>query len=115
MDTTDSPKSKELRAWARKRAELRRTLKLRAAAFGLGMLMLTPVWAMSEYLSAGGWPRHLSGNDYPGDWSPWIIWVALAWGFYVAMTALVLHYCRQPVGEPEIERELAQLAAHHRR
>jgi uncharacterized RDD family membrane protein YckC len=114
METVDSKRTDEVRAWARESAELRRRLKVRAAAFALGMLLLTPVWVVGEYLSAGGWPQHLSGNDYPGDWSPWIIWVALAWGFYVAMTALVLHYRRPPVGEREIERELARLAAHSR-
>ena len=35
-------------------------------------------------------------------------------GFYVVLTALVLHYRRPPVGKREIEHELARLAAHSR-
>ena len=91
-----------------------RRLKMRIAAFLLGMLVLTPVWAVSEYLSSGDWPQRLSPNDNPGDWSPWIIWVGLAWGFYVALTALAIRLRRPPVSEREIERELERLAGHGR-
>ena len=109
MEEADFTQSDELQAWARERAELRRRLKLRAAAFALGMLVLTPVWAVGEYLSAGGWPQHLSPNDNPGDWSPWIIWVGLAWGFYVLVTAVVVHFHR-PVTDAEVDRELRRLS-----
>jgi hypothetical protein len=85
-----------------------RKLKLRLAAFVLGMLVLTPVWLVSEYLRAGGWPHHLSTNGNPGDWHPWLIWVGLAWGFYVAMSAIGLHLHR-PASEAEIEHEIARL------
>ena len=110
MATHDGNTTEELREWARERVRLRRRLQERAAVFVLGMLVLTPVWAVGEYLSSGGWPQRLSGNDDPGDWSPWIIWVALAWGFYIALTALALHYRRPPVGDREVDRELARLA-----
>jgi 2TM domain len=112
MPTPEQEKAEELRTWARERVELRRRLRQRAAAFALGMLVLTPVWAVGEYLSSAGWPQRLSGNDNPGDWSPWIIWVSLAWGLYVALTALALHYRQPPVGEREIDAELARLAGH---
>jgi hypothetical protein len=114
MATRDEHTAEELREWAHERVQLRRRLWQRAAGFALGMLVLTPVWAVGEYLSSGGWPQRLSANDHPGDWSPWIIWVALAWGFYVALTALALHYRRPPVGDREIERELARLAGQGR-
>ncbi|MGD0712872.1 MAG: 2TM domain-containing protein [Gaiellaceae bacterium] len=109
--STQNPNEKDaLREWAKKRVELRRKLRLRIAAFVLGMLVLTPVWAVGEYLSSGGWPQRLSPNDNPGDWSPWIIWVALAWGFYVALSAVVIHFHR-PVNDREVERELERLLA----
>ena len=110
MSTQDQNVQEPLREWARKRVKLGRSLRLRVAAFVLGMLVLTPVWAVGEYLSAGGWPQRLSANDNPGDWSPWIIWVALAWGFYVALSAVALHFHR-PVSDREVERELKRLAA----
>ena len=102
--------TEELRAWARERVRLRRRLQERGIVFVLGMLVLTPVWAVGEYLSSGGWPQRLSGNDNPGDWSPWIIWVVLVWGFYIAVTAVALHYRRPPVDDREIDRELVRLA-----
>jgi hypothetical protein len=96
--------------WARKRVVQARRLRLRAAAFALAMLVLTPVWVVSQYLESGGWPQRLSSNGNPGDWSPWIVWVTLAWGFYVALTAIAMHY-RRPVSDREIERELRRLTA----
>lgn len=110
MSTQAVNETDPLREWARKRVELGRRLKLRVAAFALGMLVLTPVWAVGEYLSSGGWPQRLSPNDNPGDWSPWIIWVALAWGFYVALSAVVIHFHR-PVNDRDVERELERLLA----
>ena len=79
-----------------------------ASAYVVGMLVLTVVWVVTEYLRADGWPETLSHNGNPGDWSPWIIWVALAWGFYVLMTAFVIHF-RRPTTEAELERELERL------
>jgi hypothetical protein len=103
-----------LRDWAREQIESGRRLRLRVAVFALGVVVLTPVWATSQYLASGGWPERLSANGNPGDWSPWIIWVALAWSFYVAASALVIHFRQPPVGESEIDRELARLASHGR-
>jgi hypothetical protein len=100
---------KESREWARKRVRQGQRLRLRLVAFALGMLVLTPVWAVTEYLSAGS-PQRLSPNDNPGDWSPWIIWVVLAWGFYVVLSAVALHFQR-PVSDREVERELERLTA----
>jgi hypothetical protein len=82
--------------------------------FALAMVVLIPVWAVSEYMSSGGWPQRLSSNGNPGDWSPWIIWVALAWVFCLALNVLVIRFERPPVSEREIERELEHLVAHGR-
>ena len=98
----------ELRSLARKQIERHRRLELRASAYVVGMLVLTVVWVVTEYLRADGWPETLSHNGNPGDWSPWIIWVALAWGFYVLMTAFAIHF-RRPTTEAELERELERL------
>jgi 2TM domain len=100
--------------WAEKRVVQARRLRLRAAAFALAMVVLTPVWAVSQYLESGGWPQRLSPNGNPGDWSPWIVWVALAWGFYVALSAIAVH-ARRPVSDGEVERELRRLTRQDRR
>jgi hypothetical protein len=98
----------ELRSLARTQVERHRRLKLRASAYVAGMMVLTPVWVVTEYLRADGWPDRLSHNDNPGDWSPWIVWVALAWGFYVAVTALAIRF-RRPLTEAELQREVEKL------
>ena len=100
----------ELRAIAIREIEREQRLKLRVAAFCIGMLVLVPVWVAIEYLGSGGWPERLSNGGNPGDWSPWIVWVALAWGFYVVMTAVALRL-RRPTTEDEIDRKLEQLRA----
>ena len=69
MSTQDLNADEQLRKWARKRVKLYRRLEIRVATFALGMLILTPVWAVGEYLSSGGWPQRLSANDNPGDWA----------------------------------------------
>jgi len=112
MTTAENMESEELRAWALEQVGFGRRLRLRLAIFALAMVMLTPIWAVSEYLNSGGWPQRLSPNDNPGDWSPWIIWVALAWVFYLALNVLVIRFRRPPVGEREIERELERIARH---
>lgn len=101
---------RDLRSLAIKQVERKRRLKLRAVAFALGMLVLVPAWAIVEYLDSGGWPERLSNNGNLGDWNPWIVWVALAWGFYVLITAVAVHF-RRPTTEVEVERELERLRA----
>ncbi len=108
IETASRADENELRSLALEQIERRRRLKLRAAVYVLGMLVLTPVWVVTEYLRGDGWLERLSGNGNPGDWSPWIIWVALAWGFYVALTALAIHF-RRPTTDAEVEREIARL------
>jgi hypothetical protein len=105
MSITAEP---DLHSLALEQVERTRRLKLRMSAFVLGMLVLTPVWLLSEYLRADGWPEQLSNNGKPGDWHPWLIWVALAWGFYVALSALAFYY-RRPTTEAEIAREVDRL------
>jgi len=46
----------DLRSLAVTQIKRHRKLKLRAAAFGLGMLVLVPVWVIVEYLSAAAGP-----------------------------------------------------------
>ncbi len=60
------PEQDTLRTWARDRVESRRRLRLRLAVFLLAMLVLTPVWAVSDYLSSGDWPQRLEPERQPG-------------------------------------------------
>lgn len=100
----------EVRAFARKRLEQLRRLKFHIAAFVLGMVVLTPVWALAEWQDNGGFKRW-SDNSNPGDWEPWILYVALVWGLVVAIFALRVYFDR-PTTEAEIDREVKRLRPH---
>ncbi len=51
---------------------------------------------------------HLSPDGTPGDWEPWILYVALIWGLFVVIDALKVHFDR-PTTEEEIDREVRRL------
>jgi len=98
-----------LRMVAVQHLERVRRFKLSLVAYVLALLVLTPVWMVTQYESADGWPEHLSTRSrYPGDWDPWIIWVALIGGVIVAIAAYRA-YVDRPTTEPEIEREIERL------
>ena len=101
----------ELREWARKHVARVRRLKLHVAAFVLGMVVLTPIWALVEWQDNGGFKRFdFSDDGTPGDWEPWILYVALIWGLVVGIMALKAYFDR-PTTEAEIDREIRRLRA----
>jgi hypothetical protein len=99
---------KLLRELAVKHLEHVRKLKLYAAAYVLGLFVLTPVWLVTEYMRADGWPERFSDQANTGDWNPWILWVALVGGFLVGVAALRAYFGR-PVTEADIEQEVERL------
>jgi hypothetical protein len=101
----------ELRDWARKHVERVHRLKRNIAAFVLGMVVLAPIWALVEWQDNGGF-KHLSDDGKPGDWEPWIFYVALIWGLFVGIDVLKTYFDR-PATEAEVDRELRRLQPHH--
>ena len=97
-----------LRLLATQHLDRVRKFKLDAAAFLVGIFVLSCIWAITEYQNSGGWPERLSDKANPGDWNPWILWVILGWGFFVALDAIKT-YVRRPTTEAEIEREVERL------
>ena len=97
----------ELRAWARRHLERIRRLKRDVAVFGLGMVAMTSIWILVEWNDNGAFERFSGGNN-PGDWEPWILYVLLIWGFFVALDALKVYFDR-PTTEAEIDRQLERL------
>jgi 2TM domain len=102
--TTDED---ELRTWARKHVERVYRLKRDAAVFLLGMVVLTSIWVLVEWQDNGAFARFATG-DNPGDWEPWILYVALIWGFFVALDAVKVYFDR-PASQTEIDRTLDRL------
>jgi hypothetical protein len=98
-----------LRKWAREHVDRVRRVKFHVAAFVLGMLLLTPIWALIEWQDNGGFERW-SDNSNPGDWEPWILYVGLVWGGVVAIKALRAYFDR-PTTEAEVDREVERLAS----
>ena len=102
-----SADDEEIRVWARAHVERIRRFKRDVAAFILGMVGLTAVWILAEWNDNGAFER-FSGGGNPGDWEPWILYVSLIWGFFVALDGLKVYFDR-PTTEAEIDRQIEQL------
>lgn len=99
----------ELREWARRHVARVRKLKRDAAVYVLGMIVLTAVWVLVEWNDNGRFERlDFSDDGTPGDWEPWILYVALIWGFFVALDALRVYFDR-PATEAEVDRTLERM------
>ena len=77
------------------------------AAWVFGMIVVTPLWALIEWQDNGDFER-FSANSRPGSWEPWILYVLLIWGFFVALDALKVLFDR-PTTEVEVDRQLERL------
>ncbi len=97
----------ELRAWARKHVERVHKLKREVAIFLLGMTALTGIWVLVEWQDNGPFER-LSDNGNPGDWEPWVLYVALVWGFFVLLDAVKVYFDR-PTTQTEIDRAVERI------
>jgi hypothetical protein len=99
----------ELREWARTHIERVRRLKLHVATFVVGMLVLTPIWALTQWHDNGAFKHFdFSPDGTPGDWEPWILYVVLIWGGILAIQALKTYFDR-PTTTAQIDREIKRL------
>ncbi len=69
---------------ANARLERLSRLRFQAAAWLLGMIMLTPANALIEWQDNGGFQR-FSRNSHPGSWDPWILYVGGIWAVVIAV------------------------------
>jgi hypothetical protein len=106
---TDVPAAGEAlaRQQAIKQIEHKRRFWLGAVMGTLAMIVLTAIWALSEYHNAGGWPTSgfSQGSGIPNVWNYWIIYPFIAWVLLTAAGALSV-YLRKPISEGQIEREI---------
>ena len=98
----------ERHAARERQARRARRLKLHAAAWGLGTILLTAAWIVHEWQASGAFARFAhEGNT--GDWNPTLWAVAvLVWGLVVGIMALRVHFER-PATTAEVDREAEQL------
>jgi 2TM domain len=99
----DSP----ARQQAIKQIERKRRFWISAAMGTLAMIVLTLIWAFSEYHNAGGWPTggFSQSSGIPDVWNYWIIYPAIAWIFLTVAGGLSV-YLRKPISERDIAREM---------
>lgn len=90
---------------ARARLERVGQLKFHVAAWLLGMIVLTPLWALIEWQDNGAFER-FSNDSRPGEWEPWILYVGGLWALGIAILALRVYLQRPTV---ETQRGLERL------
>ena len=95
------------RQQAIKQIERKRRFWLGAVMGTLAMIVLTAIWALSEYHNAGGWPTSgfSQSSGIPNVWNYWIIYPFIAWVVLTAAGALSV-YLRKPISEGQIKREI---------
>jgi hypothetical protein len=99
----------EVRALAQRHLEHVRKFKLSVFVYLLSLVVLTPTWIITQYESSPGWLEHLSSRSrYPGDWDPWLIWVALVGAVLVAIAGYRV-YADRTDSPAELEREVERL------
>jgi len=103
LTAKDAAADAEFRRFARRRLERIRRLKFHVAAWLLGMIVLTPVWALIEWQDNGGF-EGFSNDSQPGEWEPWILYIGGVWALVIAIFALWVFFDR-PSMEGEIESE----------
>jgi hypothetical protein len=89
-----SPEEDAYRAAAQTHAKRVRRLKINVAAWAVGTIVLTTLWALNQWNANGAFERF--GNEgNPGDWSPtlWALGVGI-WGLIVGIMALQVHFER---------------------
>jgi len=83
----------------------------------LVMAVVTVIWAVTQYHTAGGWPTHgftqSSWPVIPNVWNGWIIWPAIVWLLAMAGYAWFV-FGNKPVSESEIKREMEHQAGQRR-
>ena len=99
------------RVQAIKQIERKRRFWISTAVSTLGMLIVTAIWAITEYHNAGGWPTQgfSQSSGIPDVWNIWIIYPAIAWAFLTAAFGFGV-YLRKPISESQITREIERQA-----
>jgi hypothetical protein len=95
-----------VRQQAIKQAKARRLFKISTTASAVGVALLVPIWAATEYQHAGGWPTEgfSQTSGTPKVWNVWIIYPVIAWVSLTAARGWAV-YRPKPVPKGEIERD----------
>jgi len=105
----DAPDCEQLaRQQAVKQARARRLFKVSTVSAAVGVTLLMPIWAATEYRNAGGWPARgfSQRSGVPGVWNMWIIYPFLAFALMTAGHGWLV-YGRTPIPGSQIKREIS--------
>lgn len=96
-----------LRQEAIRQLELRRRFRMDFAVSTMVLLLVTAVWAITEFNNAGGWPTEgfSESSSIPHVWNMWILYPLVGWAFYVGVRAWKT-YLQKPISEGDIKREI---------
>jgi hypothetical protein len=108
LNATDTRSGAELRRRTRARLERIGRLKFHIAAWVFGMVMLTPLWALIEWQDNGGFER-FSNDSRPGEWEPWILYVAGIWALVIVIVAVRSSILGEPNRSARLERLMQRL------
>jgi hypothetical protein len=101
---------RRLRARALDRIRRRRNFITHLFAYVLGSLVVSIIWATTEYANAGGWPTGFRTGRENHDWDPWLMYPLAA-----GAVALVVHawiaFGRRPPTEREVDGEIKRMQA----
>ena len=109
--TTSAITAQLARQQAIQQIQRRRRFRIRVTMGILGMMILTIIWALTEYHDAGGWPTSgfSQSSGIPNVWNYWIIYPAIAWVLLTAADAWRV-FGHKPIPETEIRREIDRQA-----
>jgi len=103
---SDAPADGEelARQQAIQQIKARRRFKISTASAAVGVTLLVPIWAATEYRNAGGWPTRgfSQRSGIPRVWNIWIIYPFVAYGLITAGHGWFV-YGRKPIPGSEIE------------
>src|SRR3974390_2322879 len=109
--TTSATTAQLARQQAIQQIQRRRRFRIRVTMGTLGMMILTIIWALTEYHNAGGWPANgfSQSSGIPHVWNYWIIYPAIAWVLLTAANAWWV-FGRKPISEDQIQHEMERQA-----
>jgi hypothetical protein len=101
----------DARQEAIRQIERRRRFWVHATVGTILMVLVTVVWATSEYHDAGGWPTQgfSQSSGIHDVWNSWIVYPLIVWVLAIGGHAWYV-FGRKPITESEIRQEMERQA-----
>ena len=114
LEIIDEGDEKQVREMAIKQIEQERRFHKHVVEYAVVGILLTIVWAISEYNNANGWPTNgfseSSGTSHV--WNLWIVYPVVVFGALLAIEAWNT-YRKKPITEREVRHQMDRLRGAH--